>query len=158
MHSRQGISVVEESRPGEDRGDSHEDRRKLWRPPLVGKALRSGEPVGKVFNMIALEAWLQNASRADIRKSCLVCVCVCLPPGTPNLRSSPPKTMPDEQPPTPPPPKRFPSLIMLPASAKFQLVWPHLCDVVLFPSLPRRACIRLRLCATTPLVVNIIIR
>ena len=42
-------------------------------------------------------------------------------------------TTPDERPLTPPP-CRWPALITLPTLSKFQLVWRHLCDVVLFPS------------------------
>ena len=39
------------------------------------------------------------------------------------------QTTPDEHPPTPPP-CRWPALITLPALAKFQLDWRHLCDVL----------------------------
>ena len=47
--------------------------------------------------------------------------------------------MPNKEPPTPPP-RRWNLLIVVPTLAKFRLrlVWRRLCDVVLFPSSPRR--------------------
>ena len=58
-----------------------------------------------------------------------VCVSACTHK-TPNLTILFSQTTPDEHPPTPPP-RRWSALISLPTFAKFQLVWCHLCDVML---------------------------
>ena len=83
-----------------------------------------------------------------------VCACVRMPSENSESMRWFSQTTPDEDPPTPPP-CRWPALITLRTSTKFQLVWRRLCDGVLF----RSSCFFQRtLCATrgSGWVVNMI--
>jgi len=85
-----------------------------------------------ILSPVPLEAWLLEASPADIRK-----MCVC-PPALRKLRTyddADSQTMPVEHPPTPPP-CRWPALITLPTLAKCCSAPPACSSTPLRPSLP----------------------